>query len=132
MQPYKTVTFGLAALLAAHATTAFAHPRLLSSTPAPKATAAPTGQVVLRFSERLLPQLTGIEVAPVAQNRRNGAEHSGHHMPTPSVRTSYSRDGKTLIAVFASPLPTGTYLLKWHAVAADTHRVQGQFEFVVR
>lgn len=132
VRPYKSVTFGLAALLAAYATTALAHPRLLSSTPAPKAAAASPGQVVLRFSERLLPQLTGIEIAPVAQNRRNGAEHSGHHTPVPSVRTSYSRDGKTLIATFASPLPSGTYLLKWHAVAADTHRVQGQFEFMVR
>ena len=30
------------------------------------------------------------------------------------------------------PLAAGTYALKWHAVAADQHRIEGDFNFTVR
>ena len=39
---------------------------------------------------------------------------------------------KTLLIVSVPPLPDGTYTVTWHATSVDTHRTQGQFEFIVK
>ena len=48
------------------------------------------------------------------------------------AKASPGKDGKTLVITFDKPLPQGSYTVAWHAVAADTHRIQGSFAFKVK
>ncbi|MET0238531.1 MAG: copper resistance protein CopC, partial [Sphingobium sp.] len=41
-------------------------------------------------------------------------------------------DGKTLTVTLPRALPVGTYKLDWHAVTADTHRIEGSYAFSVK
>jgi methionine-rich copper-binding protein CopC len=41
-------------------------------------------------------------------------------------------DGKMLMAMPKTPLPAGTYRVKWHAVGANAQRLQGEFSFTVQ
>jgi len=41
-------------------------------------------------------------------------------------------DRKRLTTTFAKPLPKSVYKVAWHAVAADTHRVEGSYSFTVK
>ena len=41
-------------------------------------------------------------------------------------------DRKTLTLLLRRALTAGSYRVTWHAVAADTHRVQGTFAFTVK
>lgn len=110
------------------ASTAQAHPRLLNSNPAANATVPSTSVVTLSFSERLM---TGLSGAAVVMTGMPGmANHAA--MAVSGVQTSIGKDGKTLIARFARPLPRGTYKVDWHAVSADTHRINGSITFTVR
>ena len=49
-----------------------------------------------------------------------------HHAPMKiaGFKSSVGGGGKTLQLISARPLAKGGYWVKWHAVAADTHRVQ--------
>ena len=109
-------------------TAALAHPKLLSSTPAAKATVSQVKEIKLTFSEKLVPQFTGIDVT------MTGMPGMANHAPMKisGFKTSVAPDGKTLIAALPRPLPAGSYDLKWHAVAADTHRIEGKFSFSVK
>jgi len=50
-----------------------------------------------------------------------------------AARPSLSGDnGTRLTANFAKPLPKGGYKVTWHAVTADTHRVEGSYSFTVK
>jgi methionine-rich copper-binding protein CopC len=122
--------FRLAAIAAVFATAspAFAHPKLLASTPAPQATVNNVTQATLSFNETLMAPLSGIDLA------MTGMPGMAHHAPMKisGFQTSVGGDGKTLTATFPRPLPAGTYQLDWHAVAADTHRVTGSLTFTVR
>jgi len=109
-------------------TAALAHPKLLSSTPAAKATVSKTKEIKLTFSEKLVPQFTGIDLTMTSMP---GMANHGP-MKVSGFKTSVSPDGKTLIATLPRPLPAGGYDLKWHAVAADTHRIEGKFSFSVK
>jgi copper resistance protein C len=115
------------ALTLAFAPPALAHPRLTGSTPAPSATVRSSAEVSLTFSERLLPRLSGVEVAMTGMPRRGG------HPPirVSGLRTSVGADGRTLITRFARPLAPGTYRVDWHVVSADTHRINGTMIFSV-
>lgn len=137
MTTIRTIATAFAAIAMTTAIPALAHPRLVSSIPAAQAAVQSARQITLRFTERLMPQLTGLEIAPAGMAGMAGMSHADHaaHMsmaPLPAIRTAFSSDGKTLVATFASALPRGNYTVTWHAVAADTHRVQGQFAFTVR
>ena len=109
-------------------TAALAHPKLLSSTPAAKATVSKTKEIKLTFSEKLVPQFTGIDLTMTSMP---GMANHGP-MKVSGFKTSVSPDSKTLIATLPRPLPAGGYDLKWHAVAADTHRIEGKFSFSVK
>ena len=37
-----------------------------------------------------------------------------------------------MVATLPRALPIGTYLLKWHVVAADQHRIEGSYTFKVK
>lgn len=106
---------------------AFAHPKLVSATPTPDAATAPTARVQLVFSERLVPQFSGAEL--VMTEMPGMKMHGAMKMPT---KASVAEDGKTLVLTLAKPLPKGGYRVDWHAVSADTHRVQGNYSFKVQ
>ena len=100
------------------ATQAQAHAKLVSSAPAADTTATAPKQIILHFNEKVQPKFTGVEVtmggAPVA------------------LKTSVTKDRMTLMSAPAKPLTAGVYQVKWHAVTADTHRMQGSYSFTVR
>jgi methionine-rich copper-binding protein CopC len=106
---------------------AFAHPRLVSATPKPNLTTAPTARVQLAFSERLVRQFSGADVVMTAM--------PGMKMNAPmrmEGKASLAEDGKTLMVTVAKPLPKGSYRVDWHVVSTDTHRLQGNYGFEVR
>lgn len=107
---------GAAAMLAA--TGAQAHAKLVSSNPGANATVAAPKQLVLKFSEKLQPKFSGADVAMPG-------------MVTPA-KVSFAKDGKTMIVQPTAALMAGAYTVKWHAVTADTHRMQGTYSFTVR
>ena len=49
-----------------------------------------------------------------------------------AVKTTVGKDGKSMVGVPAKPLAKGVYKVAWHAVTADSHRMQGDFSFTVR
>lgn len=117
--------FAVAALLAP--LPAFAHADLVSAAPAANATSAPTSRIQLVFSERVVQQFTGADVAMTSM--------PGMRMNAPTAvpgRASLSEDGKTLVVTFARPLAAGSYRVAWHAAAADGHREQGNYSFKVQ
>ena len=105
-----------AALLGA--TAAEAHAKLVSSNPGANATVAAPKQLVLKFSEKLQPKFSGADVAMPG-------------MVTPA-KVSFAKDGRTMIVQPTAALMAGAYTVKWHAVTADTHRMQGTYSFTVR
>lgn len=114
-------------LFALVAAPAFAHPKVVSSTPAEGAAVAPISRVEIKFSEKLVAQFTGASL--------NMTDMPGMKMRSPmvmKVATSVSPDGLTLIAATPKPLPKGTYKLSYHIVSADTHRIEGALGFKVQ
>lgn len=106
---------------------AYAHPKLVSARPAPKATSMPTARLQLAFSERLLPRLSSADIIMISM--------PGMKMKAPKAIPARSRlaaDGKTLQLTLARPLPRGTYRVDWRVVSADTHRVEGHYDFQVQ
>ncbi len=117
--------FQIAAMAAAVATLtaadAQAHAKLVSSDPAANATITAPKQLVLKFSEKLQPKFSGLELTMPGMNNMAVA-----------VKVAVAADGKTMIATPTAPLAAGAYTVAWHAVAADTHRMDGKFGFTVR
>ena len=100
------------------ATAAEAHAKLVSSNPVANATVAAPKQLVLKFSEKLQPRFSGADVTMPG-------------MVTPA-KVSVAKDGKTMIVKPMAALMAGVYTVKWRAVTADTHRMQGTYSFTVR
>ncbi len=98
---------------------AYAHARLISSTPASGSTTTAPRTISLTFSERFAAPFSSIDV-----------EDAGGRGV--SLRKTVSEDGKTLGGSFAAPLPTGTYRVTWAIAAADGHRMTGNYSFTVR
>lgn len=97
---------------------ALAHAKLVSATPADKAAVGPPARIVLAFSETLQAKFSGFEV-----------RHGGAATP---VKVSLGPDHKSLVGVPERPLAAGAYEVTWHAVTADTHRIEGRLAFTVR
>ena len=120
--PAVIIGWALGAAIAADA-----HPRLLATVPAANAMVSRADRVTMRFSERLIAPMSGGEITATAMR--------GHAMTRPlrvgSVTPSIAADGRTMVLVLRNSLPPGSYRVGWHAVAADTHRVQGTFGFRV-
>lgn len=120
----------LAAVLAAALPSgvAFAHPDLVSATPAADATIARPTRLTLTFSDALLASASGIELVMTAMPGM--ADHPP--MPIKGFRTTLAADGRTLTAALPRPLPAGTYALTWRVTGADRHAVEGRYAFTVR
>lgn len=119
MRRTHSVVGALAALLLAAATQAQAHAHLTSSEPAADATVAAPKQLVLHFTEKMVPKFSGFELATAA-----GAKVA--------VKASLGPDGMTLLGSPVKPMAPGAYKVTWHAVTADAHRMEGAYSFTVR
>ncbi len=120
----KTLAFGSALLSSA---AAFAHPKLLSSTPADKAEVAAPAAIELQFSETLVKQFSGATL--VMTGMPGMADHGPMKV---SAAVSGSDDPKTMVIKPANPLMPGSYRVEWRAVSSDTHPVTGAITFKVK
>ena len=107
-------------------TAALAHPRLVTSSPAAEAVVAKPTKLTLTFSEDLVAPLSGIELT------MTGMPGMANHKPMQVKGFQTKVAGKTMTIVLPRALPAGTYALKWHAVAADQHRIEGSYGFTVK
>lgn len=106
---------------------AYAHPKLVSATPAANSVAAPTSQIKLVFSESLVAQFSG---ADLVMNEMPGMKmNAPMKMP---AKATLGADGKTLVVTLPKALPRGSYKLSYHVVSTDTHRVEGNYSFKIK
>jgi methionine-rich copper-binding protein CopC len=99
---------------------ALAHARLLETDPANGATLSqPPKQVQLRFNEPIEAEFTPVKVLDQQGNRvdRDDAQVA-------------SDDARTVTADLKE-LSKGTYTVQWRVISADTHPVNGSYEFSV-
>ena len=122
---FPLVSLALSALLMLPSV-AVAHPKLVSATPAANAVVTKPTKITLAFSENLVAPLSGIDLT------MTGMPGMANHDPMPIKGFTSKVDGKTLTVTFPRALPAGTYLLQWHVVAADQHRIEGKHSFTVR
>ena len=122
MPKVSTPMFLGAVSLAVLSTAAVAHPKLIHMMPEVNAviTSGPS-EIRLIFSEKLEPSFSGAELKTQA----------GQKVVTPQT-VSDPKDTRQLIIPLPSPLPAGTYSVDWHAVAADSHPVKGNYSFTVK
>ncbi len=102
------------------ASPAVAHSRLVSATPAPDSVVAAPDKLQLVFSEALVANFSGVDLAMT--------DMPGMKMGSPMkmpVTTALSADGKTMVVTIAKPLPRGAYKLDWHAASTAPHRGRG-------
>lgn len=108
----------LAAALIALPTTSWAHAHLKTSEPAAGATVTQAPKSIsLTFTEKLEPNFSGVAVT----------DAQGHDMETGKPAISDVSMTATL-----KPLAAGVYHVAWHAVAVDTHRTEGTYDFTVK
>lgn len=102
-------------LLLLTASPAFAHARLVSSTPAANASVKSPTMIKLTFSESLEPSFSTASLS----------DGAGKSLPVPrSV-------GGATITLLPIGLKPGAYHIKWQAVGHDTHKLSGNFGFKV-
>ena len=128
MKPTRTILATALLLALGAAGPAFAHAKLVSSTPTANATVAKPGKVVLVFSEKLMAKFAGAELT------MTGMPGMTDHQPMKmsGFTTAMSADGKTMTLLMKRALTSGTYEVKWAAAGADTHRQEGSFTFSVK
>ncbi len=119
----NTMAIGALAVLAvsAIATSANAHPKLISASPAADVSSkvSPT-EIKLNFSEGVIARFSGIELK----------DEAGKTIAT-GVAATDPRDRTQLVVPLPAPLVAGHYKVTWHAVSEDTHRVKGEYSFGV-
>lgn len=106
---------------------ALAHPKLLSASPAENTTVKTASRIVLKFSERLTPKLSGATLTMTGMPGM--ADHPDMKMT--GVNAAIGSDGSSIVLTSAKPLPAGTYRVDWHVVGGDTHGVTGTHSFTI-
>jgi copper transport protein len=114
----RLLVVGLALVLALAPRAAFAHALLLGSDPSPDAVLdAPPAAISLAFSETVIPAGKAIRVySPAGHQVAGAAGIVGHLLSAPISSTATE---------------SGTYVVTWQVLAADTHPSRGAFRFVV-
>ena len=108
----------LAAALIALPTASLAHAHLKTSDPARGATVTTAPKSIsLTFTEKLEPNFSGVAVT----------DAQGHDMEAGKPAIS-----DLSMTVSLKPLAAGVYHVAWHAVAVDTHRTEGTYDFTVK
>jgi methionine-rich copper-binding protein CopC len=117
------MTIGTLAVLAISllATSAHAHPKLTSASPAADVSSkvSPT-EIKLNFSEGVIAKFSGLELK----------DEAGKTIAT-GAPVNDPRDQKQLVVPLPAPLKAGHYTVTWHAISEDTHRVKGEYSFGV-
>src|SRR5579872_5493166 len=105
-------------LLILSAAPAFANARLIKSTPADGARMRSPARIQLTFSEALEPAFSGALLL----------DEDGRDLSADPVRI----DGPVLRLRPSKPLPPGSYVVSWHSVGHEGHRLDGRIHFTVR
>ncbi|HEY5410054.1 MAG TPA: copper homeostasis periplasmic binding protein CopC [Caulobacteraceae bacterium] len=106
--------------LVAAASQADAHARLVGATPAANSAIASPKQVVLHFSETLVPKFSSFDLM-----KADGTKVS-------IAASVPAKDRKSVVGMVSAPLASGSYMVMWHVAAADDgHRTKGAFNFTV-
>lgn len=105
-----------------------AHPKLVSASPAADSVVAKPTKIELHFSEKLVPAFSGVDLVMTGMPGMSG--HAP--MKVKDLPATVGSDGKSLVATPKAPLPAGDYKLSWHAVAGDSHRIEGSYTFKVK
>jgi hypothetical protein len=113
------LTAAAALLLSAGA--ALAHPKVVRTDPPADGhvTGSPS-EIRIDFNEAFVPNFTGA----VLKDARGGVVPTGKAHVDPQSRT-------TLVLPLKGKLAPGDYVVQWRAVGDDSHRVSGQFGFMV-
>ena len=102
------------------ATQAAAHAKLVKSDPVAESTVSAPKSITLTFDEEVTPAFSGFDVV------------MGGSMKMP-VKTTVSKDRKTITGVPSGAMMAGAYKLSWHAAAADDgHKSTGTLVFTVK
>nr|CAC07981.1 CopC protein [Cupriavidus metallidurans CH34] len=117
-------TLAAAALLVS--SVAFAHPKLLTSTPADKAEVAAPQKIELKFSENLSTQFSGANLL------MTGMPGMADHSPMKIAAKVAGCNPKTMVVTPTQPLSPGNYRVEWRAVSSDTHPINGNITFTVK
>ena len=125
MSKLHSLRIAVASLALFASASVFAHPKLLSTTPASHATVAAPASISLSFSEKLLP----VSGADLVMTKMPGMEMPPMKI---AVKVTPSTDGKSLLLTPVKPLSTGTYRVDWRIVSGDTHAVKGELVFGVK
>ena len=100
---------------------AWAHAHLVSSNPAANASLTATPKTItLTFSDKLVPAFSKFELVM--------PEHGGMKV---AVKTTVSKDGKSISGTPGAPLAKGLYKVVWTAASADGHKMTGEVNFKV-
>ena len=118
MTRFAAAFVGIAVL--AVATAASAHGKVLSTTPVADQVGASPREIRLVLSEAIFPKFSGIVLK----------DQAGHVIRTGPAAVDASKT--QLFTPLTAKLAPGSYQVVWHVVCADTHRMQGQFGFVVK
>jgi copper resistance protein C len=115
--------FGFAAgavMILSSVIAAFAHAHLVRATPTVGGTVheAPA-EVLLRFNEKLESAFSSVVVRDSAGKQVDKAD------------AQVDKADRLLMRVSLQPLTPGTYKVEWRVMSADTHKVNGNFTFVV-
>jgi methionine-rich copper-binding protein CopC len=119
----NTIAIAALAVLAigALATSADAHPKLKSVSPAADVSSKVSPkEIKLNFSEGVIAKFSGLELK----------DEAGKTVAT-GVPVNDPGDRRQLVVPVPAPLTAGRYTVTWHAVSEDTHRVKGEYSFGV-
>ena len=111
----STVLAVVLGTLLASVAPAWAHTRLVSSTPSAGAPAEAPAEVVLVFSDPVQPGLSALSVTGTDGEHVSGTPAAGG-------------DGSSVSQALRAPLEPGTYRVAYRVLAADGHPVTGSFD----
>ena len=114
----------VAAALVALSGTAYAHPKLVSASPANNATVSAPAKIQLRFSEKLVAKFSTADITMAATPSMGAMKMKS--------TASLGADGRTLTITPSGRLPKGRYNVDWRVTSVDTHRVSGHYAFAVK